>query len=94
MKATLKDVQYNPKSNINLFRIGKAIKEGWELSGDKVGLVLMKGSAKLVFDIKKNSRIFCVYLQREHEIAAILASTGTTVSIEMAHMMTGHRDEE
>ena len=35
LKATLKDVQYNPKSNFNLFSIGKAIKEGWKLSGDK-----------------------------------------------------------
>ena len=28
LKATLKNVQYNPKSNFNLFSIGKAIKEG------------------------------------------------------------------
>ena len=27
LKATLKDVQYNPKSNFNLFNIGKGIKE-------------------------------------------------------------------
>ena len=77
-KATLKNVQYNPKSNFNLFSIGKAIKEGWKLSGDQEGLVIMKESAKLVFDIKimtKNSVIFCAYLQRECIISAILAST-------------------
>ena len=34
LKATLKDVQYNLKSNFNLFSTGKAIKEGWKLSGD------------------------------------------------------------
>ena len=28
LKAMLKDAQYNPKSNFNLFSIGKAIKEG------------------------------------------------------------------
>ena len=57
----------------------------------------MKGNAKLAFDIKimtKNGVIFCVYLQREYKIAAILASTGTTMSIEKAHMMTKHHDEE
>ena len=31
-KAMLKDVQYNPTSNFNLFIIGKAIKEGWMLT--------------------------------------------------------------
>ena len=30
-KVTLKDVQFNPKSNFNLFSIEKAIKEGWKL---------------------------------------------------------------
>ena len=93
----LKDVQYNPKSNFNLFCIGKAIKKGWKLSGDQEGLVLTKGNSKLVFDIKitiENGIIFCAYLLREYEIAVVLASTGTTMSIEKLHMMTGHHDEE
>ena len=57
----------------------------------------MKGNAKLVFDIKimtKNGVIFCAYLQREYEITAVIANTGTTVSIEKTHMMTGHHNEE
>ena len=93
----MKDLQYNPKSNFNLFSIGKEIKEGWKLSGDQNGLVLMKGNAKLVFDAKiltKNGVIFCAYLRRESEITAILASTGTTMSIKKAHMITRHHDEE
>ena len=63
LKATLKDVQYNPKSNFNLFSIGKAIKEGWKLSGNQEGLVLMKKNLKLVFDIKimiKYGVVLCV----------------------------------
>ena len=55
----------------------------------------MKGSTKLVFDIKirtKNGVIFCVYLQREHEFSAMLASTGVIMSIEKAHIMTGHKE--
>ena len=97
LKARLKGVQYNPKSNFNLFSVGKAIKVGWKLSGDQEGLVLMKGNAKLVIDIKimtKNGVIFCAYLWREYKIAAILVSTSKTMSIEKAHMMTGHHDEE
>ena len=47
----------------------------------------MKGKAKLVFDIKvmtENGVIFCAYWQREYEIAAVLASTGTIMNIEEA----------
>ena len=97
LKATLKGVQYNPKLNLNLCSIGKAIKEGWKLSGNQKGLVMMKESAKLVFDIKimtKNGVIFCAYLQRDHEISVILTSTGVTMSIEKAHIMTRHHHEE
>ena len=63
MKATLKDVQYNPKLNFNLLSIGKAIKEGWKLNDNQEGLVLMKDYAKLIFNIKimtKNCVIFPV----------------------------------
>ena len=93
----LKDVQYNPKSNFNLFSTGKAIKEGWKLSGDQESLVLMKGNAKLVFKIEivtKNDVIFCAYLWREYGISTLMASMGTTMSIERIHMMTKHHDEE
>ena len=51
-QATLKDVQYNLNFNFNMFNIGKAIKEGWKLSGDQEDLVLIKDRVKLVFDIK------------------------------------------
>ena len=76
--ATLNDVQYNPKSNFNLFSIEKVIKEGWKLSGDKKGLVHMKDSAKLVCNIKittQNDVIICGYLWRDQEISAILTHT-------------------
>ena len=52
---------------------------------------------KPVFDITimtKNGVIFCVYLWKDHEISAILATTSVTMSIEKAHIMTGHHDEE
>ena len=91
LKTTLRDVQYNPKSNFKLFSIGQAIKEGLSLSVDQEGLVLMKSGVKLVFDIKimtKNDVIFRVYLQRYHEISVILTSTSIAVSIEKAHIMT------
>ena len=51
---------------------------------------------KLVFDIKimdKNRLIFCVYLQRDYDIAAILASTGTTMNMEKTQVMKGHHDK-
>ena len=67
LKTTSKDVQYNPKSNFNLFIIGKAIKEGWNISGGQEALVLMKESVKLVFNIKimtKNDNFPCVPVAR------------------------------
>ena len=42
----------------------------------------------------KNDVIFCLYLQRKHEISVILASSSLTMSIEKAHIMTRHHDEE
>ena len=57
----------------------------------------MKDSVKLVFDIKimtKNGVIFFVYLWRDHEISAILDSTGATMSIGKTHIMTKHHNEE
>ena len=92
-KTTLRDVQYNPNLNFNLFSIGKVIKEGWKLSGNQEGLVLTKGCGKLVFDIKiktQNGVIFCAYLWRGHEISEILASTITTMSIK-SHRNTQHQ---
>ena len=62
LKAKLQDVQYNPKSNFNLFSIKKAITEGWKLSGNQEGLILTESSLNLVFDIKittKKCVIFC-----------------------------------
>ena len=58
---------------------------------------MTKDSTKLVFDIKimtKNSLIFCAYLLRENEISVTLAHASKTMSIEEAHMMTRHHDEE
>ena len=57
----------------------------------------MKDSVKPVFDIKvmtKNGVIFCAYLQREHEISAMLASISEIMNVEKAHIMTGHHNEE
>ena len=62
LKAILKNAQYNPRLNFNLFSIGEAIKEGWSLSADQGDLVLINDSAKLVLDIMittKNGVIFC-----------------------------------
>ena len=64
---------------------------------DQEGLVLMKGGVKFVFNIKimtKISVLFCVYLKRDHKISAILSGTSMAKSIEKAHIMTGHHDEE
>ena len=35
-----------------------------------------------------------MYLQGKHKIGAVLTSTGVTVSIERAHIMTQHHDKE
>ena len=85
LNAALKDVQYNPKSNFNLFHIGKAIKEAGSLVVTKK--VLTKDSVKFVSSIimTKNGVIFCAYLRREHKISTIWASTSVTMSIKGSH---------
>ena len=90
-------MQYIPKSNFDIFSIGKAIKRGWKPSGDQEGLVLMKDNVKLVFHLKtttKNGVIFCVHLWRDHEVGVILSSNSPAMSIQKAHIITRHYDEE
>ena len=85
------------KSQTSTCSIGKAIREGWKLSGGQEGLVLMRGSAKIFFDINiktKNGVISCAYVQRDQKISAILTSTGAAMSIEKTHIMTKNHDEE
>jgi hypothetical protein len=96
IKAKLSDVRYNPKSNFNLFSLGKAIKEGWKMSGDKNGIILKKGDARLAFDIKietQNGIIFCAYFKRDSEVAAGFTEPGTKMTVDKAHRIAGPHDE-
>ena len=88
LKATLKKVQYNPKSNFNLLIIEKTINEGWKLSSDQEGSVLTKDIVKLVFEIKimtKNGVVFCEYPCRDHEIFSIVTTMHVTMSSVFDH---------
>lgn len=71
LSAKLKDVSYNPRTNFNLFSIGKTIEDGWKMSGNKSGIFLKKGGVKLEFDIKVKMQScikFCAYFKQDLEM--------------------------
>ena len=47
---TLQDVKYVPELWVNLFSIGKALKNGFNLGNDGERIKLMKGNVTIVFD--------------------------------------------
>ena len=93
LKATLTDVQYNPKSDLNLVSIGKLLRRAGSLVGSR-RFGTGEGQCKAI--TTKNGGIFCAYLQRDQEVSTILTIyyTGAAISIENAHIITGHHDEE
>ena len=53
MKATLMDVNYNPKYNFNLLSLTRLLMNGWRItSGDKTGITIKNvNESEITFDI-------------------------------------------
>ena len=49
VESYVKGCAIQSKVKLQLVQYWEAIKEGWKLSGNQEGLILMKDSAKLVF---------------------------------------------
>ncbi len=95
--ACLTKVRYNPKSNFNLASIGLFMQRGFTMTGDDTrGIILQKGSTVIKFDIKIETPggvIWCGYFKRGCKVAAISGDAQHKISVNQAHCLLGHPDE-
>jgi hypothetical protein len=95
--VTLKEVKYVPELWMNLFRISKALKKGFDLSNKGLMISLEKGSVSVTFDtvIKTvNGSIYGVKMTTYYPSVAYLAKGSLTVikevDVNKFHEMVGH----
>jgi hypothetical protein len=74
--VTLEDVKFVPDLWINLFSIGKAVRNGFNLGNDGETIKLMKGNTVILFDKRLKSKNGFVPAIK---IKAVLADIGATV---------------
>ena len=73
------------------------LRGGWNLSGDKSGMVLKKGDRSVKFDIvipTPKGSIYCMYFKRDAEVTGVAAGKPKKLPIMALHKMLGHPDEE
>ena len=99
MKATLTDVSYNKEANFNLLSLTRLLMSGWKIiSGDTAGIVIGNDNGEQIrFDIvipTPRGAIMACRFVRDAEIQAVSTDAGTSMSIQKAHGLLGHGDEE
>ena len=99
MKATLTDVNYNPKYNFNLMSLTRLLMNGWRItSGNKTGITIRNmNKSEVTFDIvilTVRGAIFACRFIRDADINAVSTDVGVRMNIEKAHRLLGHGDEE
>ena len=99
MKATLTDVNYNPKYNFNLLSLTRLLMNGWSItSGDKTGIKIKNvNESEITFDIvilTVRGAIFACRFIRDADINAASTDVGVRLNIDKAHRLLGHGDEE
>ena len=94
----LENVALLKNSNYNLFSLSKLLNSGWKMQGDATKVVMSKGSMILIFDIvikTTKGALFCARLKRkEVAVAGANAELTKSMSIDKAHRLLGHADEE
>ena len=99
MKATLTDVNYNPKYNFNLMSLTRLLMNGWRITrGDKTGITIRNvNESEITFDIvilTVRGAIFACRFIRDADINAASTDVGVRLNIEKVHRLLGHGDEE
>ena len=110
----LSEVSFAPAAAYNLFSVSKRVNEGWTLSSElttdgDTSLVLVRGGARIVFDIKietPKGAIYCMRMKRKavrNEAGATSLNIESrimppvkpkvTININHAHQLYGHYDE-
>jgi hypothetical protein len=97
VNVTLKEVKYVPESWVNLFRISKILKNGFNLSNKGLMISLKKGSVSVTFDIvikTVNGSISGIKMTTYDPSIAYLAKVSLTVikeiDVNKLHEMIGH----
>ena len=100
-EATISDVVHVPTNVFNLFSLTKMMEMDWELHGSKRrGLLIEKKNMAIKFDIKiptPKGAIYAMYFNRSCELAnpSVQSALPTPkMSIEKAHRLLGHLNEE
>ena len=94
MDASFTRVQYNEDKTFTLISLMKAMKEGYEKSGnDKVGIVLAKGDHKIIFDIPiitKEDVLWCINMQHKESLAKNETALASTTKIPTYNTTKAH----
>ena len=97
MKAVLTEVSYNKGLNFNLFSLTRMLVNGWTVtSGDANGITIRKGENVINFDIvipTSRGAIFACRFLRDSDILAASTESGVCMSVQKAHGLLGHGDE-
>ena len=97
--AVLTDVGYNPKMNYNLFSLSRMLVNGWTIvKGSAEGISIGNSEGDVIqFDIvvkTPRGAIFAAHFVRDSEVNAASTEAGTSMNINKAHALLGHRDED
>ena len=99
LKATLTEVTFNEKLNLNLISLTHLLCNGWIITtGNAAGICLMhENGGEIKFDIvvhMTRGAIFACHFVQNVEVSAAFTDVGVKMNIFKAHGLLGHGNEE
>ena len=101
LQAVLRDCSFSAKHNFNLLSMSKLLhKQGWKIIHSNKTLICIenrKGGAidfDIVIPTEKGAIYACRFVRDADEVSAVSTDTGTKMSIQRAHCLLGHGNEE
>ena len=98
LKATLTAVNYTPGSNFNVISVTRLLMQGWSIAEGNANRIILQSSTgeQINFDIvvkTAKGAIFATRFIRDVEVTGVSTESGTKMSINRAHSLLGHGDE-
>jgi hypothetical protein len=97
----LTEVKYVPELWVNLFSIGKALQNGFDIGNKGIKIFLVKGNTRIVFDrIMPTSKGFVVGIemlpttQGQGNVAIVAMDKGKKVNVNDLHVLLSHVAED
>lgn len=99
LSTTLTEVGYNAKNNFNLCSLSRLLQNGWHITrGDDTMIAVSDMDGRtIVFDIvikTQRGAIYATRFARDAEVSVASTDFGAKMSIQRAHALLGHGDEE